>query len=146
MFLVTISNFLANTKIFKNTEVVFSTLSEVGGKSQLVISHPLLTPGTTCLQGEQIVTSLCQDSPAIYGAAIFFDSQLIKESGLENDVSAWCLFNSTPAHPIPQEWIENRNERRNLPLQYMERVFTSISQQAALFRFSIIKTLVLKKR
>lgn len=41
-FLIAISNALANTKTFRNTKVVFSTLSEVGSQSQLIVSRPLV--------------------------------------------------------------------------------------------------------
>lgn len=146
-FLVAMSNVLANTKTFKNTEVVFSTLTEVGAQSQLVVSHPLPTPGTNCLRGEQVVTSLSQDSLAILGAAVFFDSQLMKEDGPgANPTDAWCLFRPTPQVRIPEEWIDNRNVRRDLPIQYQQRVFTSVSQLASTFRINSIKTLVLTKR
>lgn len=140
------SNVLANTKTFKNTEVVFSTLTEVGAQSQLVISHPLITPGTNCLRGEQTVTSLSQDSLVVFGAAVFFNSQLVKENGIGENTDAWCLIQPTDLIGIPQEWIENRNARRDLPVQYMQRVFTSVSQLASTFRLNTIKTIVLTKR
>lgn len=75
-FITAISNNLANTKTFKSTPVVFSTLSEVGSQSQLVPARPLVQPGQNCLRGEQVATSLSQDSLSVFGASIFFDSQL----------------------------------------------------------------------
>lgn len=113
-FLVAVSNVLASTKTFKNTEVVFSTLTEMGAQSQLVISHPLQTPGTNGLRGEQVVTSLSQD-----GLSVFFNAQLMKENSQDpNPTDAWCLIRPSQAVPIPLEWIENRKARRNLPIQY----------------------------
>lgn len=66
-FLVQVSNVLANTKTFKNTEVVFSTLSEVGSTSQLVISRPTSQLGMSCLRGEQTATSLSNDPISTFG-------------------------------------------------------------------------------
>lgn len=145
-FVTAISNILSNTKTFKNTEILFSTLNEIGAQSQLVISRPLDTPGTNNLRGEQLVTSLGSESISVYGSAIFFDSQLVKEPSQDGDDTTWVLFDPTPDIIVPPEWIANRNDRRNLPIQYMQRVFTSISQQAASFRINTVKTLVLTKR
>lgn len=144
--LVQISNVLANTKTFKNTEVVFSTLSEVGALSQLVMSRPTSQAGMNCLRGVQTATSLSNDSMSTFGSAVFFDSQLVKEPGPGQAHSAWCVFTPTAAIVVPPEWINNRNARRNLPVQYQQRTFQSISQQASAFRLNIIRNLVLLKR
>lgn len=141
-FLMAISNILANTKTFKNTPVVFSTLTEIGAQSQTIIERPVLmpndrTPGVKC---ELRTTSLSKDADCIFGSGIFFCQQLIKES-LDNDQRSWSMF------PIvPGEWIENRNERRNLPLQYLQDVFSALSQRAASYRLNIIKQVVTTKR
>lgn len=84
-FLVNVSNVLTNTKSFKNTEVVFSILSEVSTSSQLVIIKPTPTQGTNCLRGEQTATSLTNDILTVFGSAVFFDSQLNKEPGPQQD-------------------------------------------------------------
>lgn len=141
-FLFAMSNVLANTKTFKNTAVVFSTLSEVGAQSQLAVVHPQSTPGTNGLRGEQIVTSLCQHGTAVFGFAVFFNSQLMKEDAPADNVQPWCIITPHDGINIPPEWIDNRNVRRNLPIQYMERVFTSEPQLAATFRRNAIKTMV----
>ncbi|CAI6374925.1 unnamed protein product [Macrosiphum euphorbiae] len=145
-FLTSISDVLANSKTFKNTEVVFSTLTEVGAQSQTVISRPIPLPGNLSLSGEQNVTSLCQESISVYGSATFFNSQLIKTSVSDNNHTNWCVITPDNDTPIPPEWIENRNNRRNLPEPYLARVFTTVSQQAEAFRINTIKTLVLTKR
>lgn len=145
-FLVQISNVLANTKTFKNTEVVFSTLSEVGSTSQLVISRPTSQVGMSCLRGEQTATSLSNDPISTFGSAVFFDSQLMKEPAPNDMHNSWCLFNPHGDIVIPVPWINNRNIRRTLPIQYNQRVFESISQQASAFRLNIIRNLVLSKR
>ncbi|KAL1492424.1 hypothetical protein ABEB36_010676 [Hypothenemus hampei] len=133
-FLMSISNILANTKTFKNTSVVLSTLSEIGAQSQTIIERPILanndrTPGVRC---EFRPTSLSKDAECIFGAGIFFSQQLMKES-LAADHSSWSMFAN-----IPPEWIANYNQRRNLPVQYMQDVFSALSQRAASYRLNIV--------
>lgn len=145
-FLTVISNILANTKTFKITPVVFSFLSEIGSQSQLVISRPTDQPGHSCLRGEQIATSLSKDSLTVFEGVMFFNAQLIKDPGPNGDNSSWALFTPAGKVALPPTWIANRNARRNLPIQYMQRVFSSISHQADHFRVNIIKKMVLVKR
>ncbi|KAG8234315.1 hypothetical protein J437_LFUL013055 [Ladona fulva] len=98
--LVAISKTLANTSTFKNTNIVFSTLSEIGAQSQTVIVRPELIPGDTTpsLVGDIRPTSLMQESESILGSGLFFCTQLMKES-LAQDHSRWSLFPAIPDRP-----------------------------------------------
>lgn len=113
--ITSMSNILAKTDTFKNSEVVFENLTDTGAQSQLIITHPEPTENSTCSRGEQVNTSITREATSVYGSATFFNSQLIKENGLDDDPGYWCLFSPTEEIPIPQPWIENRNIRRNLP-------------------------------
>lgn len=143
-FLMAISNALANTRTFKVSNVVFTTLTEIGAISQTIIQHPLLSPDeddtTSAINGEVKPTSLTREPAAIFGSGLFFLPQLMKESRNDNHRS-WSMFAVTPP-----EWIANRNIRRNLPAPYGHRVFSSVSKRCDAFRINIIKTLVLTKR
>lgn len=143
-FLTAISNIVSTTHTFKNTEIVFSTMSEIGAQSQIVISRPIVSAGRTNLLGETRPTSLGQEASSTYGSAIFFDSQLMKEPGVANDNSTWCCV--TIPGVFPAAWTRNRNARRNLPPQYMQETFQSVSQDAGTYRTQIIKQLVISKR
>lgn len=141
-FLMAISNILANTRTFKNTSIVFSTLSEIGAQSQTIIERPIITaddttPGVRC---ELRPTSLVKDPESILGSGIFFCQQLMKES-VNNTHTTWALFPR-----IPDEWVNNRNTRRNLPVQYQQDVFSALSQRAFSYRLNIIKQMVTTKR
>ncbi|KAG5870970.1 hypothetical protein JTB14_006697 [Gonioctena quinquepunctata] len=143
-FLQAISNVHSLTKTFKNTDMVFSTLSESGSQSQVVISWPITQANMNNLLGETRPTSLAQEQLFHYGSVVFFDSQLLKEPGVRDNHSTWCCVTFQVATPIP--WINNRNARRNLLLQCMEQLFQSVSLNAMTYRINIIKQLVISKR
>ncbi|XP_030758050.1 uncharacterized protein LOC115883781 [Sitophilus oryzae] len=88
-----ISSSLAATSTFKNTDLVFSTLSEVGAQSQTVIPRPIVQENRPNIQGETRPTSLSQEQPSHYGSAVFFDSQLMKEAGAGGNNLTWCCVN-----------------------------------------------------
>lgn len=142
-----ISKVLARTKTFKVTDVTFSTLAEIGSVSQLVMTKPLITPGYTCSRGEQRATSQANESLSTFGSAIFFNSQLYKESGANGTPNTWSVIPATQQHPIPAAWVANRNLRRaRLPVQYRQAVFVSIAQLSTEYRNNIINQMVLVKR
>ncbi|KAG5869224.1 hypothetical protein JTB14_035660 [Gonioctena quinquepunctata] len=78
-FLQAISNVHSLTKTFKNTDMVFSTLSESVAQSQVVGLSTQANMNN--LLGETRPTSLVQEQPSHYGSVVFFDSQLLKETG-----------------------------------------------------------------
>lgn len=138
-----ISSVVSTTKTFKNTDIVFSTLAEVGAQSQAIISRPLVQAGRLNILGETRTTSLNQETSSCYGSAVFFGSQLMKTPGPNNNHNTWLCINLAN---IPAQWVNNRNERRNLPIQYQQEVFQAISLDASTYRISIIKQLVIAKR
>lgn len=145
-FLMAISDQLALTKTFRLHQVVFPTLPELGSLAQTTVQRPIPNVGTTCSQGEVRVTSLSKVSTSVFGSGAFFLPQLRKEPRGIGQHSNWCCIDGPPGHPIPPEWIANRNARRNLPQQYGSEVFTSVSLHAAHHRGSVIKDLVLVSR
>ncbi|CAG9818155.1 unnamed protein product [Phaedon cochleariae] len=144
-FLQAVSSALASTRTFKNTDIVFSTLAEAGAQSQTVISRPITQANHPNIRGEQRPTSLTQEQPAVYGSAIFFDSQLMKEPGPNKNHATWCCINFPPEQ-IPVAWNQNRNARRNLPIACMQQTFQVVSLNGLIHRMNVIKSLVLGKR
>ena len=141
-FLAAISNVLANTETFKLTSVVFNTLSEAGSLSQTLIETPVkLVPNQSCVRSYIRPTSLVKYSEAIFGSAIFYCHQLLKEDYSDQDHSPWAIFET-----VPDAWVENRNVRRNLPIQFNQEVFSALSQYGPTFRSNAVKQLVLTKR
>ncbi|XP_045463352.1 uncharacterized protein LOC123673012 [Harmonia axyridis] len=110
-FLVAVSNILASTKTFKVTQVVFTALSEIGAQSQIVVERPQLivddpTPG---VRGDIGPTCLIKETEAVFGSGVFFCTQLLKEN-VGAQTQSWSMFPNV----TPEEWIQNRNARRNL--------------------------------
>lgn len=144
-FLLAISDQLSSLKTFKNTHVCFSSFSELGGSAQSVIQIPLVLNNILCSQGEVRVSSLAKVTTSVLGSGAFFLPQLRKEPHAA-DHNTWSCITVNDAHPLQQDWIDNRNIRRNLPAQYHIDVFTSVSIDATIHRASIIRSLVLKTR
>jgi hypothetical protein len=146
-FMMSISSLLAGTQTFKNTDVSFSTLTELGSVAQLMIERPTPIQGQLCLQGEIQPFGLVHESPSIFGAATFFCTQLMKEPDSNGSHASWLLFDFPPGLNPPPAWIANRNNRRNnLPVQYRQDVFQSISLPAHVSRVNVIKSFVTTKR
>lgn len=137
-----ISNCLANTKTFKITNVVFNTLTEVGAQSQIVIEQPQLLPGdsTPPVRADLVLTCLIKEQESVFGSGIYFCQQLMKEE-LNGNNDSWKLFQNKP-----NEWIANRNIRKNLPPAYHGRTFAAVSERASAFRLNIITSMVTTKR
>lgn len=140
-FLIAISNLLATTKTFKIEHIVFPTLTENGSQAQIVVTHPVPAQGQLNLHGEIRPDSVSKEKESTFGTSIYLVPNLFKVSLAANNHVGWCLFD-TP----PPEWVDNRNNRRNLPIQYKQRVFSTVSQHASAFRLHVTKQLVVQKR
>lgn len=141
--LIAISSILQNTQGFEVYNVIFSELSVVGSTSQTTISRPLTTEKQINLLSFIRATSVSKDPISSFGRAIFFCSQLMKDSGPNADHARWCMISPTSELPIPPQWVANRNLRRNLPLCYMEEVFMSNTCNANDHRRNIIRELII---
>uniref|UniRef100_A0A2S2NZP7 Uncharacterized protein n=1 Tax=Schizaphis graminum TaxID=13262 RepID=A0A2S2NZP7_SCHGA len=141
--LFTISGILKNTKGFEVSNVIFSKLSKVGSVSQTVISRPLTTDKQINLLSTIRPTSFAKESPEYFGEAIFFCHQLMKESGPNADHTTWCMISPVAELPIPPQWVNNRNLRRNmLPSFFMEETFESTPHNAESCRWDIVRNMV----
>ncbi|MCP3668368.1 MAG: hypothetical protein GY696_38765, partial [Gammaproteobacteria bacterium] len=145
-FMNKFSTFLAKTKKFKNTEIVFTTLSGEGSLNQTIRQIPAPVTGTPIVRGDIQPASLTMEDTTLFGSSIMFCPQLYKEAAPNNDHSVWSLFQFSAANPIPQAWVDNRNARRNLPPQYAQVVFRSIGVRAQNFRTNVIKTFATTQR
>lgn len=67
-----ISNVFATTKTFKTTTVVFPHLEASGSLSQLTSVTPVEGNNTQCVRSSLIPSSQNNESPSIYGEALFF--------------------------------------------------------------------------
>jgi len=139
--LMFISSILGVTKGLKMSKVNFSTLSEAGSVSQTIVSRPLTTERRTNLMSTIRTTSLARNSNHLFDEAYLFCSQLMKDSGLDADHTKWCMISPAPGLPIPPQWVDNRNQRRNLPIQYMQEVF--VNEYSGTSRWSRVHNIML---
>jgi len=147
-FLTAISSILATTKTFRISKVKISEMSIVGSVSQIIISRPI-TNDQTCLGSGLRMTSLSKESSANFSNAVFLCSQLLKKSGPNADHTTWCMISSAAERPgliIPPQWVVNRNQRRNLPIQFMQEVFVDEYSNDHYHRLDMVKKMVTPKR
>lgn len=153
-----ISQWLSTTKTFKNQAVNFSTLGMNGSQAQTIIQRPIVTgalANTRNIMSEARETSLSKASTTTFGLGYYCSFQLYKESAInatQNEsmrARTWCCQNydgNNAQTTIPNAYIHNRNERRNLPIEYTSERFETISMRMGDLRKRTIHHLVVAKR
>lgn len=138
-----ISAQLAQTKTFRVQTIAFNVMAESGSVIQICLQHPEENGGDNLeKRGEVSVQSVAQLPDSSNGASIVFCPQMLKTEQTPAASIRWAC-----ASPVPQSWINNRNDRRNnLPEQYRCRVFRSISQHCRQYRVAVLRQMVLTKR
>ncbi|APG78325.1 putative capsid protein [Wuhan cricket virus 2] len=140
-----VSSLIATTSTFKVTSTNFSNLAETGSTAQAVLLQPIDNddPTIRTINANLRPQSLNHDPLATFGQAVAFGYQLLKEP-CGNNHSAWCCITPAAGQVIPQQWIDNRNDRRNIPAQFQVRVFDSNSVSAGDYRRKIVEKLAKK--
>lgn len=151
-----ISNWFTTTKTFKIESLNVPMLASTGSQSQTVITRPQTTGATGAVRnvmGDIVGTSLIRESITTFGVAQYALFQLMKETAQnprENEsvrCRTWCCINFTANSPIPNLWIQNRNQRREtMPLEYMARRFETISENNNNLRKRVVERMVIAKR
>lgn len=133
-FATALSVIIADTKTFTVSSINFASLTEQGSTAQLIRLTPVIADDARMHDIERIPRSLIRESPALYGAATFAQYCLYREAtpGLGNN--AWSSLEYTAANPMPQGFADVRNARRDIPLQYQQDVFLSVSQKGSTYR------------
>lgn len=143
-FLQSVSDVLASYPTFKNTDINFLNLNEVGSASQITMQRPTPDALRATKDGIVEVKSMARVNDTVVGTASCYLPQLYKESrGTHHE--AWCLISPEHGHPLPAIWVRNRNNRRiDLPIQYRHERFSSAAWESSDYRINIVKTLVLR--
>ncbi|KYM97721.1 hypothetical protein ALC62_11581 [Cyphomyrmex costatus] len=118
--IMSISNIIAQTKVFELFTVNFNDLAKEGSVIQTVMVHPISPKirGQQEKHGKLQVTSLMSEYFSLT-AGIVFCPQLWKKGSTKTSAKSWSC-----AVPVNKTWITNRNERRTtLPVQYRQEVF-----------------------
>nr|APG78319.1 putative capsid protein [Wuhan Millipede virus 4] len=146
--LKSISALIANTSTFKITSVDHSITPESGAIAQTVITRPTANNDQVArsVTAEVEPTCLNQEANGAFGMAIAFGYQLFKEP-FEGVNTVWCCVTpNDPDVPIPEDWVLNRNQRRNIPGEYFLRKFAAVSQDAGDFRILTTRAMIKTKR
>ncbi|XP_018400806.1 PREDICTED: uncharacterized protein LOC108778191 [Cyphomyrmex costatus] len=141
--IMSISNIIAQTKVFELFTVNFNDLAKEGSVIQTVMVHPISPKirGQQEKHGKLQVTSLMSEYFSLT-AGIVFCPQLWKKGSTKTSAKSWSC-----AVPVNKTWITNRNERRTtLPVQYRQEVFKLTPEFGQSYRSQVIKFLIMKKR
>lgn len=127
---------------FSIHNVNFQKLDVQGSEAQLPPVVPKPSQGQRNIRMKAKVTSIYELDPTISGTSAFFGFQMFKEPYL-NDHTTWWMIAGDEEHPIPNEWIANRNARRVNPLpEYLEVLYESMEHNLDAFRLNCIKQFV----
>ncbi|XP_018059911.1 PREDICTED: uncharacterized protein LOC108694764 [Atta colombica] len=141
--IMSISNIIAQTKVFELFTVNFNDLVKEGSVIQTIMVHPVPPKirGQQEKHGNLEVTSLMGEQ-FLLTAGIVFCAQLWKKGSTKTGAKSWSC-----AIPVNRTWITNRNERRNfLPLHYRQEVFRLTPEFGQNYRAQIVKVFMMKKR
>lgn len=153
-----VSQWITTRTTFSIDKMKIENMSKHGSQMQTILQHPQLV-GTNRVQrnilSEVNNTSLSNESVTNFGAAYYCTFQLYKESPVIQGINlsitsgAWCCRTYTGAdaeHTIPPEYIENRNQRRNLPIEYSSNRFSTISVSVSQLRRRTITKMLTSRR
>lgn len=122
-----------------------------GSLAQLIPLHPTnWIGGTQRVKDAYVVAkSLWQPEPTQLGVSVAFAFQLWKENNpnapavpINQRTNAWCCITATADHPIPQAWIVNRNQRRDLPARYHSDVYVSAERLRSQYVTLVIEAML----
>lgn len=124
----TVSNFLARTTTFRLVETDVFAIPPVGSLAQIIASVPTdATVAEITRASASDVTMQCyaQSTTTQIGITEVYGLCTYKGTSVARPWQSWSPITWTAQVPIPDELVENRNERRNLPARFFDRVFYS---------------------
>ncbi|XP_031357805.1 uncharacterized protein LOC116181572 [Photinus pyralis] len=144
-----VSEYLSTTEIFKLYNVSVLQMPDTGSTGQLIAARPEpteLLPDTRAGNTYVAMQSMTAESAMMAGVSEAFGLNQFKENSLDGDEwtrnASWSALNFTQAHPAPPGYDDNRNDRRNLPNRYLERVFYAAGDWAGDYRKMVVDRLV----
>jgi hypothetical protein len=133
-YVKSLSDIIGKFETFRIEKVCFKALSLSGGETQVITSRPKETEEPETWNTRSVQTSSsATSSTANMGAAFCFGFQTFKEDGpgetRREKTRNWSCLTGTGTSPwrMPDEWYNNRNERRNLPEGVGTERFRAIS-------------------
>lgn len=138
-----ISKEISTSLSFRVSTLNLRTLSASGSLAQTIIQYPQPIEDERVLEkrGWYQLTSVNNQQLTICGGALAYAPQLRKTSNTRATAEKWCCI-SRP----PESWIDNRNERRDLPEQYKAIVFSTPLRDSDQVRSQVIRSMLQTKR
>ncbi|UPT53746.1 MAG: hypothetical protein 4 [Bactrocera dorsalis orbivirus isolate Bt] len=143
-----ISDYLQKQTTFRNEKVVMSNLTSDGDSVQFIRTKPTAeTVNKLTKWTDKVVRPVATNAESIttFGASYMTGFQLYKEA-TDGDHTNWYPLKVTTSHPIPIEWINNRNEKRILPPGFDINRFSSISDSQVNRTNAIVRRMITSLR
>jgi len=143
-----ISDIVGKWTTFRNDKMCFPRLTAAGGEAQIIITRPTTEESHLNWSTRPVqATSSSDSSTAIVGANFMFGFQTYKEPGDGNTPSQqhakWCCIEPLNEQwAIPAPWIDNRNNRRNMPEGIGTERFRSLSKRQDCAMHGILRRMI----
>lgn len=121
-----VSNVLAKTETFKLAEVDIFTIPSTGSLAQIIETIPTqdsVDVETRSSNAEITAQSYANGTTTQIGISEVFGLNAWKGTSKNHPWESWSSITWTPAHPPPDQFVETRNDLRDLPLRFQDRVF-----------------------
>lgn len=140
-----LSDIIGTWKTFKLERVCFQKMLSDGLTVQAVMSKPIPEETGDSWIRRRVQNLSVENDPVMMDAAFMFLFQLYKTEDTEGTPTErnknWCCIKTTGEWTIPEEWIENRNSRRDLPGFLRCERFETISNRDVAFFVQKYRTL-----
>lgn len=141
--MLAVSDWIGKQRTFSNEIMTTDRVGDGGAQANLILTKPIQT-GVVIRNSEGDVksTSMIAESNVAFGMSYYCLFQLYKEpcisvtNNVSQNAATWSCITYTGAvnAVIPNNWIHNRNVRRNLPDEYHSERFSAVSHKASNFR------------
>jgi hypothetical protein len=154
-YCLSISDMIQKFETFRNERFIVSNMTTAGGNTQVIITKPTDEDQHEVWTKTTVqATSAACESTAQMGAAYVFGFQLYKESGPEVDATIaakrWSCIERNPdaeiAWIMPQQWIEGRNARRDLPAGIGTERFRALSIKQDIHTSLVVRKMIKTQR
>lgn len=144
-----VSEYLGCTETFKIMETTLLTLPETGSVAQTVMAVPVVAELTADTHAEDTyvqMQAMTAESAVAAGVSEIFGLNQTKEDFPHPEAwrgtSVWCALDFPAEQALIGQLRANRNERRNLPARYHDRVFYAAGDTASDYRLAVVNRLV----
>lgn len=144
----TVSNLLSRITAFKIVETDIFSIPATGSIAQIIEAIPDQTgvdQQQLAYEADVALQCYSNESKSHIGISMFVGLNQYKSIGLQNDITSWSCITFTDAAPVPADFIANRNDRRNLPNRFSDRVFYTAVQNVRDLRTIVISKLAKHK-